>query len=109
MSDTVATWVAILGVSLTSLATRASFAAFGTRLALPPLVERALRFAPAAVLGALVVPALVLSHGQVDLGAGNQRLVAAGVGAVVMWRSRSMIASIVAGMAALTLLRLHGG
>lgn len=108
MSDTLATWVAIVGVSLTSIVTRASLATFGSRLTLPPLVERALRFAPAAVLGALVVPALVLHQGRVDLTPGNQRLVAACVAGLVMWRRRSMIESIMAGMALLTLLRLYG-
>jgi branched-subunit amino acid transport protein len=100
------TWIAIVGVSLTTIVTRGSFVAFASRLRLHPLIEEALRFAPAAVLGALVVPALVLHHGRVDFSLANQRLIAAFIAALVMWRFRSMIWSIVAGMGVVTLLRV---
>ena len=106
MNRDLATWIAIVGVSLTTIATRGSFVAFGSRLRLHPLIEEALRFAPAAVLGALVVPALVLRHGHVDFSLANQRLFAALIAALVMWRFRSMIWAIVAGMGIATLLRL---
>ncbi len=107
MSDDLATWLAIALVTVGSFVTRASFVVFGARLKLPPLVERALRFAPAAVLGAIVVPALLLHDGRAELGPGNYRLVAALVASLVMWRTRSMIGAIAAGMAALTLMRLY--
>jgi branched-subunit amino acid transport protein len=107
MTTEAATWLAIIGVSLTTAVTRGSFVAFASRLQLHPLVEEALRFAPAAVLGALVVPALVLRHGHVDVSLGNPRLVAGLFAAVVMWRTRSMMAAIVAGMGLVTLLRLY--
>jgi len=107
MSGSLDTWVAIIGVSLTTALTRGSFVAFAARLKLHPLVEEALRFAPAAVLGALVVPALVLRHGHVDVSLANQRLLAALFAAVIMWRTRSMIGAIIAGMGAATLLRLY--
>lgn len=107
MTGSAATWVSVVGVALTTLATRGSFVAFASRLKLHPLVEEALRFAPAAVLGALILPALVLRHGQFDVSPGNnQRLVAATIAALVMWRWRSMILTIAAGMATATALRL---
>jgi branched-subunit amino acid transport protein len=106
MSGEPATWIAIVGISLTTIVTRGSFVAFASRLRLHPLIEEALRFAPAAVLGALVVPALVLRHGHVDFTIANQRLIAACIAALVMWRFRSMIWAIVAGMGVATLLRL---
>ena len=107
MSDELASWIAIVGIALTSIATRGSFVIFGARLALPPLVEQALRFAPAAVLGAIVAPALLLKGGHADLSAGNHRLIAAVLAGVLMWRTRSMMATIAGGMVALTLLRLY--
>lgn len=106
MNAELASWVAIVGISLTSLVTRASFVVFGARLKLAPLIEQALRFAPAAALGAIVAPALVLEHGHANLSFGNYRLLAAVAAALVMWRTRSMILTIGAGMAALTVLRL---
>lgn len=106
MSEELASWIAIVGVALTAAVTRGSFVAFGTRMVLPPVLERALRFAPAAVLGAIVAPALLLRQGHVDLSVGNARLIAAVATSVVIWRWRSMIAAIVTGMAVLTILRL---
>lgn len=108
MSPEAADWIAIAGVVLTTVVTRASFVVFGNRVTLAPILEQALRYAPAAVIGALVVPALLLRGGSVDLSLGNQRLIAAAVASLVMWRTRSMIGTILAGMAVLTLLRLAG-
>jgi branched-subunit amino acid transport protein len=107
VSEDLATWLAIAGITLGAFAARASFVVFGARLTLPPRVEQALRFAPAAVLGAIVAPALLLHAGHVDFAAGNYRLVAAVLAGVIMWRTQSMIWTIAGGMAALTLLRLY--
>ncbi len=106
MNDTLMTWIVIVGVSLTTIATRGSFVVFGSRLQLHPQIEKALRFAPAAALGALVLPALVLRHGHIDFSLANQRLIAAFIAALVMWRFKSMIWTILVGMGIATLLRL---
>jgi len=108
MTPQVATWLAIIGVSLTTPLTRGSFVAFAARLRLHPLVAEALRFAPAAALGAIVIPALGLRHGHIDFSLANPHLVAAAIAALIMWRTRSMIGAIVAGMVVATLLRLYG-
>ena len=107
MTPDVATWCAIVGIGLTTVVTRGSFMAFAARLKLHPLIEEALRFAPAAALGAIVVPALGLHHGQMDFTPANPRIIAALCGGLVMWRTRSVIWSIVAGMGVATLLRLY--
>jgi branched-subunit amino acid transport protein len=106
MNESLLTWLAIIGVSLTTIITRGSFVVFGSRLRLHRTVEEALRFAPAAALGALVLPALLLRHGQVDFSLENQRLISAFVAALVMWRFGSMIWTIIVGMSLATLLRL---
>jgi branched-subunit amino acid transport protein len=108
MNDNLLTWVAIIGISLTTILTRGSFVVFGSRLRLHRTVEEALRFAPAAALGALVLPALLLRHGQVDFSLQNQPLIAAFIAALVMWRFGSMIWTIIVGMSMATLLRLLG-
>jgi branched-subunit amino acid transport protein len=107
VSEELAGWLAILGITLTGFVTRGSFVVFGARLKLPPLAEQALRYAPAAVLGALIVPALLLKGGHAELTLGNQRLLSALFAGLVMWRTQSMLATIAAGMLALTLLRLY--
>jgi branched-subunit amino acid transport protein len=106
MSEDLGGWLAILGITATGFVTRGSFIVFGAHLKLPPAAEQALRYAPAAVLGALIVPALLLKGGHADLTLGNQRLLAALLAGLVMWRTQSMMATIAAGMAALTALRL---
>jgi branched-subunit amino acid transport protein len=106
MNESLLTWLAIIGVSLTTIITRGSFVVFGSRLRLHRTVEEALRFAPAAALGTLVLPALLLRHGQVDFSLENQRLISAFVAALVMWRFGSMIWTIIVGMSLATLLRL---
>ena len=107
MSPTLALWLAIVGIGLTGVVTRCSFLVLGERLRLPPLAERALKHAPAAALAAIVAPALVLHGDHLELAPGNHRLLAALIAGVVMWKSRSMLWTMAAGLAAFTLLRLY--
>jgi branched-subunit amino acid transport protein len=100
-------WLAFVGIGLTAVVARCSFLVFGERLRLPPLAEHALKHAPAAALAAILGPALLLSDGHLDLAPGNYRLLAAIVAALVMWRSRSMLWTMAAGLAVFTLLRLY--
>lgn len=71
---------------------------------LSPWARDALRHVPAAVLAALAVPAFVRHTGSVDLL--DARVVAAVVGGLVAWRTRSILATVLVGMAVLLLLRL---
>jgi branched-subunit amino acid transport protein len=64
-------------------------------------VARALRFNPPAVLLAMVAPALARPAGVLALSVGNPRLLAGAVAAVVAARTRSVVATTVAGMATL--------
>ncbi|MDE3228588.1 MAG: AzlD domain-containing protein [Chloroflexota bacterium] len=68
-------------------------------LSLPPAVERALRFVPAAALTALVVPDLVGHNGALVLTLANPRLIAGIVALVVAWRTRRVAFTLIAGMA----------
>lgn len=106
MSAELATWVGIVGIALTAVVTRLSFIAFGERVQLPPAVERALRYAPAAALGAILAPALLLADGRLQFGPGNHRLLAALFAALVVWKTRSVLWTIAAGLVAYSALRL---
>lgn len=95
-------WIAILGGAIGSFGLRLSFIAlFGRIDSIPPRVELVLRFVPAAVLAALVVPALVAHGGTLDLSPDNHRLLAGGVAAVVAWHTEDMLATIAVGMGTL--------
>lgn len=95
-------WFVILAASAGTFAIRLSFIAlFGRLNDIPPGVERALRFVPAAVLTAIVAPRMVYLDGTLALGIGNERLLAGLLATVVAWRTESMLWTIVVGMVAL--------
>ena len=106
MSEGTLVWLSIVGVSLTTLVTRGGFVLFGGRLRLPAVIERALAYAPACALAAIMAPDLAYVRGTLLLTPGNPRLVAALAAAVVFAFSRSMVATIAAGMLLYTVLRL---
>ena len=95
-------WLAALalGGALT-FATRLSFIALLSHVEPPPLVRRALRLVPPAVLSAIILPELLVHDGAVDLAPGNARLVAGAIAAAIAWRTRNVPLTIVAGMASL--------
>ena len=100
-----ALWLVIFAAGLGTYALRVSFVAlFGRLDDVPPNVERALRFVPAAVLSALVVPPFVLADGQLALSPANPELVAGVLAALVAWRTEDILATLVAGVGALWLL-----
>jgi branched-subunit amino acid transport protein len=101
-------WIAIIGMAAVTLATRAAGLVV-TGLTLPAWVQRWLGHVPVAVFTALVVPALLVRNATSgpELAAGPG-LAAGLVGAVAAWRSRSVIATIVAGLATFWALRWAG-
>jgi branched-subunit amino acid transport protein len=95
-------WILVLGMALVAYLFRASFFFAGERLALPPLVQRALDFVPPAVLAALVLPVFV------DVGAPwgrleTAQLIAGVAGALAAYRTRSIPLTVVVGMGVLWL------
>ena len=60
---------------------------------------------PPAVLGALIVPALLAPAGALDLSLANARLLAGLLAVAVAWRTRNALLTMVAGMGALLLLQ----
>ena len=63
----------------------------------------------AAVLSAIVWPAVFAPGQELDLSPGNLRILAALIATAVAWRTRSIIATIATGMAALWLLQAAVG
>lgn len=99
-------WPAIVLAGLGTYALRASFLFLFERLGdVPARVETALGMVPAAVLAALVVPAVVAPDGTVSV-ATNGRLLAASVAALVAWYTESVLATIVVGLVALVAIGL---
>lgn len=97
-------WLIFILLGLTTLLPRGSFIVLGNRVALPPVLQRALRYAPAAALAAIVVPDVLVVGGAVDVI--NPKLAAAGaaVAAALLWRNPWL--PFIAGMGALHAVRL---
>lgn len=93
-------WAMVLIVGALNYLSRLSFIAFFARREMPPLLARALKFVPAAMLTALIVP-MIVSPGIAGSAGAMPRVLAAVLAGLIAWRTRSQVAIIVAGMAAL--------
>jgi branched-subunit amino acid transport protein len=97
-------WVMIIA-GLATFAIRLSFILLIGERDVAPWARRALRLVPPAVLTAIIVPEMLLPRGNLDLSLGNERLLAGGLAALVAWRTRNVVLTIVVGILALWLLK----
>lgn len=109
MSKAQLIWLVIVAVGVINYAARLSFIAFFARRDMPPLLAEALKHVPAAMLTAIVVPAVVFAvPGVLDVGIGNPKIFAALAAGAVAWRWRNTLATIGVGMAVLWLMKYLG-
>ena len=85
-------WATLLGMAVVTFALRASFLLLPPGTETPPLLRRALRYVPAAVLTAIWAPEVLVQ---------NEQLPAGVVAIAVAWRWRMTFATIIAGLLAL--------
>lgn len=100
-------WALIAGVAFVSFLTRAVFLVPANHLRLSAGIQRALRFAPAAALMAIIAPDMLVMHGEPWLSITNPRLAGGLAGFAVAVVTRSILLTIAVGMAAFTLVRLQ--
>jgi branched-subunit amino acid transport protein len=98
-------WLIILLMGLVTYLIRLSLIGALAKIDMPPLVMRALRFVPPAVLTAIFVPEVLLPAGQMDFSLGNARLLAALVAALIAWRTKNVVLTVAAGMGALWIIQ----
>jgi branched-subunit amino acid transport protein len=98
-------WLTIIAMGLVTFGLRLSLIALLGRFEVPPLISRALRFVPPAVLSAIALPELLQPGGHLNLTLGNARLLAGLLAVVVAWRTRNVLLTVGAGMAALWVLQ----
>ncbi len=92
----------VAGMALVTFAVRYPVLALLGKIPLPEPIFRALRYVPAAVLTAIIVPVVVIGQdNRLDLRLTNAYLIAGLVSALVAWRTRSLLLTIVLGMVAL--------
>jgi len=98
-------WIVTAATAVGTFLLRYSFILVMDMITMPRAATRMLRFIPAAVLTALVVPAVVFHRTAEGAAMDWRRTLAAGIAAVVAFKTRNMPLTIVAGMAALWLVK----
>jgi branched-subunit amino acid transport protein len=98
-------WLTILCAGVVTFVIRLSLIALMGRVQVPPLVQRALRFVPPAVLSAIIFPELLIRNHALDMSLNNTRLLAGLLAALVAWRTKNVLLTIGVGMAALWILQ----
>ncbi len=94
-------WLTMILAGVITYAIRLSFILLFGKIEAPVSLLRALRFVPPAVLSAIIFPDLLLHGGSVNLSFQNARLLAGIVAALIAWRSKNVLLTIIAGMLAL--------
>lgn len=96
----------ILGMMLVTFGVRYPVLALIGRVPLPERLFAALKYVPAAVLTAIIVPAVLMPDGEtLALGLDNPYPIAAIIAVLVAWRTKSLLFTLAAGMAALWILQ----
>jgi branched-subunit amino acid transport protein len=93
-------WAVIVVGGALTFTLRASFVFLLDHVGeIPPRLERALGYVPAAVLAGLVAPALFVVDGQLLLDPWNEQVLAAVAATLVAWKTENIFATIGVGMA----------
>ena len=96
--STASLWLLFVVTGLGTFLQRFLFIYLFGKTAMPDWLRRALRFVPAAALAALVFPALTHPAGHLNLSQHNFRLLAGLGGAIVAWKTRNVLLTILIGM-----------
>ena len=93
-------FVLIAGMALVTFGIRIIIFPISRRMAFPPLLERALRYVPPAVLTAIIFPAVFIPDGKnLYISLSNAHLMGALIAGGVGWLTRNLVMTILSGMA----------
>jgi branched-subunit amino acid transport protein len=93
-------WLAVLGSGLVTIILKSSFLLAASRFGdISPTLRTVLSMVPAAALGALALPTLLVVERQLALA--PDRLIAGSVVLLVAWRTRSLPVTLLAGFTTL--------
>ena len=102
-------WLVVILAGILTFATRLSFIFLWDLVKVPDWFRRGLRFVPAAVLSAIILPQLSTRNDILDLSLHNPQLYAGIVAILIAWRTRNVVLTILVGMAALLVFRVFLG
>jgi branched-subunit amino acid transport protein len=98
-------WLIILAGGIFTYAIRLSFILLLEKIRMPTLLRRSLQYVPVAVFSAIIFPMVFVQDEQVVISPLNPRLISAIVAALVAWRTRNIVLTILAGMLTLFLVQ----
>lgn len=87
------------GMALVTFGVRYPVLAILGRVDLPDGVFRALRFVPPAVLTAIIIPEMFMREGTFSFSPANPYLIGGIAAALIAWRSKNLLLTILTGMA----------
>ena len=102
-------WIVMVMGGLLTFGTRLSFIFLLDRINVPGWFRRGLRFVPVAVLSAIILPELTSPNGTLFLSWRNPQLLAGLVAVLVAWKTKNVLLTILAGLAALVVFQLALG
>lgn len=101
--------IAIIGLALLTVLTRAFFLLPARDLPMPDWLQQGLRYAPLAALMAVVAPEIVLTQGELISSWKDPRLPAVAVASAYYFWRRGILGTILSGTAVLLILKLGLG
>lgn len=99
-------WLVLIVTGIITYAIRLSFIILFEHKDIPPTLQRWLRYVPPAVFAAIIFPEIFIRDGSVVISPGNPRLVAGLIAALVAWRTKNVLLTILIGMASLLIIQL---
>jgi branched-subunit amino acid transport protein len=103
------TFGVIVGLTVITVVSRSFFFMSNSDWHLPHWAQRGLQYAPIAALSAVVIPEVVMTHGELISTWQDARIFAALVGMLVYFAKRNVLFTILAGMAVYLPLHLSLG
>ena len=96
----------ILGMFIITFGIRFVMFAFAGKITFPVWMQQSLKFVPPAELTAIIVPAVVMPYGDMDISFTNVYLLAAIISVVISLVTKSLLKTIFFGMLVFLLLKL---
>ena len=100
-------WLLIIGMGIITYAIRLSLIITSGRVTVPPTVQRALRYVPAAVLTGIIFPDMLVVDGAIS--PLNPRFFAGIIAMIVAFYTKNVVWTVAAGMGALWLIQASIG
>ena len=96
----------IFGMFVITFGIRFIMFAFAGKITFPIWMQQSLKFVPPAVLTAIIVPAVVMPYGEIQISVTNVYLLAAIISVVISLMTKSLLKTIFFGMLVFLLLKL---